>query len=154
MGNTPPPKNMHRALFSTTGLKQDPPLVPDYGPKFAAATHTKIGDGSDDGPKTKRDPPLVPDYAVEYTEIGDGSNDGPRKKKVRVAAETSAKGGIQPQKGDGTDDKDADYIPVTNAAPNEEVDGWTAHLPDQTMREKHRKAFMALAFPPKKDDEE
>ena len=56
--------------------------------------------------------------------------------------------------GDGTDDKDVDYVPITDAARNEVVDGWTGHVPDHTMREKHRQAFMAMAFPPKKDDEE
>jgi hypothetical protein len=106
MGNTPPPNNVHQALFSTTGLKRDPPSVPNYGPKFAAAAHTEIGGGSNDGPKKKRDPPSVPDYgprfaAAAHTESGDGSNDGPKKKKVWVAAETYAKGGIQHSAPDG-----------------------------------------------------
>jgi hypothetical protein len=102
MGNTPPPNNVNRALFSTTGVKRDPPSLP----KFAAAAHV----------------------AAAHTNIGDGTNDGPKKKKVRVAAGTSSKGGIHPQMGDGTDDKDADYLPITNAAQNKEVDGWTAWL--------------------------
>ncbi len=121
-GKHPPPNNVNRALFSTTGVKRDPPSLP----KFADATHINIGDGS---------------------------NDGPKKKKVRVAAGTSSKGGIQPQMGDGTDDKDVDYLPITNAAGNKEVDGWTGHVSDHTMSEKHRQAFMALAFPPDDDKE-
>ena len=49
---------------------------------------------------------------------------------------------------DGYDDKEADFVPITNKAVNNIVDGKGTPEGDNSMIDQHRKAFMLKAFPP------
>jgi hypothetical protein len=48
------------------------------------------------------------------------------------------------------DDKDHDYVPITDKAMGNIMEGTkkATYLPDATLLKKHRDAFMARAFPP------
>jgi hypothetical protein len=92
----------------------------------------------------------------EMAKISSGKRDGPsitKSSKKRMKSKLSSSFYSGARENDacldvGYEDKEPDYVPITNKAINNIMDGKATWEADDGIIQQHRKAFMLNAFPP------
>ena len=87
--------------------------------------------------------------ASKTSKTSAGKRDGPSTAKSSDKRMKSTNDDYDPDK----EDKEADYVPITNDASSNLMEGKTLEQ-DPLILEKHRKAFYLKAFPPQDPDKE